>query len=102
MTVSQSRLGRRALAPEDKSERRAAIVQAAGHLLKRSPGGEFPVAELARRAGLAKGTVYLYFRTREEVLLAVHLERVHRMFDAIEGSLAGPNGGAHSAIRATV
>jgi AcrR family transcriptional regulator len=104
MTSGQLKLGprRRAVAPEHKSERRAAIVQAAEALLRRAPGGSFPVDELARRAGLAKGTVYLYFRTREEVLLAVHLARTHRMFDAIEVSLATPKGGAQSAIRATL
>jgi AcrR family transcriptional regulator len=100
MTVSQLRVRRRATAPEDKSERRAAILLAAEALLKRAPAGGFPVEELARRAGLAKGTVYLYFRTREEVLLAVHLARSHRMFDAIEASLAPQEGGAESAIRA--
>jgi AcrR family transcriptional regulator len=102
MTVSQLRAGRRARAPEAKSERRAGIVQAAEALLKRAPGGSFPVEELARRAGLAKGTVYLYFRTREEVLLAVHLSRLHRMFDAIEASLAGERASAEGAIRATL
>lgn len=93
---------RRATAPHHKAERRTEIVQAAEALLKRAPGGSFLVEELARRAGLAKGTVYLYFRTREEVLLAVHLARSHRMFDAIEASLAAPQGSAESAIRATL
>ena len=106
MTTSQLSTARtprrRAVGPEDKSERRAAILQAAEALLRRAPAGGFPVEELARRAGLAKGTVYLYFRTREEVLLAVHLARSHRLFDAIEASLATPQGGAASAIRATL
>ena len=81
---------RRAMHPDDKSERRAAIVRAAEALLRRAPMGAFSVDALARRAGLAKGTVYLYFRTREEVLLAVHAANSRRMFDALERALAAP------------
>ena len=81
----------RAVLPEDKSERRAAIMRAAVALLKLAPQGAFSVEALARKAGLAKGTVYLYFGTREEVLLAVHAERQQLMFDLLEKALAGPN-----------
>ncbi|MBK8065951.1 MAG: TetR family transcriptional regulator [Betaproteobacteria bacterium] len=78
----------RAVAPQDKSERRAAIMRAAEVLLHRKPLGEFSVEELAHRAGLAKGTVYLYFGTREEVLLAVHAERTQQLFDTIEKAVS--------------
>ncbi len=80
----------RAVLPEDKTERRAAILRAAVALLKDAPQGAFSVEELARRAGLAKGTVYLYFGTREEVLLAVHAERQQILFDALEKALTAP------------
>ncbi len=80
----------RAVLPGDKSERRAAILRAADALLKHAPQGAFSVEELARRAGLAKGTLYLYFGTREEVLLAVHAERQQLLFDTLEKALAGP------------
>ncbi|MBS0335654.1 MAG: helix-turn-helix transcriptional regulator, partial [Proteobacteria bacterium] len=71
MNAARTRARTRAILPEDKSERRAAILRAAAGLLKQAPHGAFSVEALARRAGLAKGTVYLYFGTREEVLLAV-------------------------------
>ena len=79
----------RAVLPEDKADRRAAILQAAVGLLKHAPQGTFSVEALARKAGLAKGTLYLYFGTREEVLLAVHAERQQQMFDALEKALGG-------------
>ncbi len=88
MTKSQLKLRRRAVAPKDKTERRAAIVNAAGALLRRDPSATFSVEELARRAGLAKGTVYLYFGTREEVLLALHAQQAQELFDVIERSLS--------------
>jgi AcrR family transcriptional regulator len=105
MTVSQlkRRPRTRAVAPADKSERRVAILRAAEALLHADPGGDFAVEELARRAGLAKGTVYLYFRTREEVLLQVHLERLQGLFDLLESALAGTEvDAAYRAVRATL
>jgi len=93
---------RRAVLPEDKSERRAAIVRAAQELLARAPMGAFSVEELARRAGLAKGTVYLYFGTREEVLLAVHGEHAQRLFAALGAVLDSARGRADAVVRATL
>jgi AcrR family transcriptional regulator len=88
MTKGQLKVRTRAVAPQDKSERRAAIVQAAAALLRRDPSATFSVEELAHRAGLAKGTVYLYFRTREEVLLALHERQSHELFDVVQRALA--------------
>lgn len=88
MTRSQLRPRTRAVAPRDKSERRAAIVRAAAALLQRDPPATFAVEEIARRAGLAKGTVYLYFGSREEVLLAVHAQQAQELFDVVQRALS--------------
>jgi AcrR family transcriptional regulator len=88
------------VAPEDKSERRAAIVRAAEALLRRDPAATFSVEDLARRASLAKGTLYLYFGTREEVLLAVHEKQTHEIFDVVEQALAAPGADGPSVVRA--
>lgn len=88
MTLSQLR---RAITPEAKSARRAAITGAAAALLRENGRADFSMETLAARAGLAKGTVYLYFRTREEVLLAVHEQLVHELFDAFAAALALPD-----------
>jgi AcrR family transcriptional regulator len=99
MTHGQLR-SRRARAPADKSERRAAIVRAAEALLHRNPAADFTVDALARRAGLAKGTVYLYFGSREEVLLALHEKQIHALFAVMERALAAPGADAGSLVRA--
>ena len=83
-----ARVRTRAVLPADKTERRASILRAAADLLQHAPQGAFSVESLACRAGLAKGTVYLYFGTREEVLLAVHAERQQLLFDTLEKALA--------------
>lgn len=92
----------RATAPEAKSERRASILDAAVGLLREAPLGAFSVEALAHRAGLAKGTVYLYFGTREEVLLAVHAEHAQHLFDVLERALAAPKADTRRITRAVV
>ena len=65
-------LRQRAIAVEDKEERRQAILDAAEKLFVRHPERMANVSEVAESAGLAKGTVYLYFASKEEMLLALH------------------------------
>jgi AcrR family transcriptional regulator len=62
----------RAIGVEDKEERRQAILDAAEKLFVKHPDRMANVAEVAQAAGLAKGTVYLYFPGKEEMLLALH------------------------------
>ncbi|MBK6336747.1 MAG: TetR family transcriptional regulator [Betaproteobacteria bacterium] len=73
----------RAMQAEDKQERHAAILDAAERLLARGPQRVASVAEVADEAGLAKGTVYLYFASKEELLLAVHERAIDGFFRAV-------------------
>ncbi len=70
----------RAIQAEDKQERHHAILDAAARLLMRSPDRIANMADVADEAGLAKGTVYLYFPSKEELLLAVHERNVDGFF----------------------
>ena len=91
---------RRAVAPHEKVERRAAIVDAVHELARRDLSASYSVEQLARKAGVAKGTVYLYFKTREEMLLAVHEKHAHELFDVVERALAAPAASARKVVRA--
>ena len=77
----------RAVQAEDKALRRAAILAAAEGLIGSNPENFASVAEVAAAAGLAKGTVYLYFRTKEEIVLAVHAQHSERLFEALAATL---------------
>lgn len=70
----------RAMEAADKRERHDAILDAAERLLLRSRDRVASVAEVAAEAGLAKGTVYLYFPSKEALLLAVHERRIDAFF----------------------
>ena len=62
-------MARQARAPEAKQRRKEEIAQAAFGLFAEKSYAEITVAQVADRAELAKGTVYLYFKTKEEVFL---------------------------------
>ena len=82
----------RALDAHDKEERRGEILDAAERLFLAHPDRMASVAEVAQSAGLAKGTVYLYFPSKEEMLLALHERHVRHFFEALMKKLreAGP------------
>ena len=79
---------KRAFAAEDKAARRRVILQAAAGLFAAGEGELPPVAQVAEAAGLAKGTVYLYFRTKEEIFSALLLEGWGEVVALVEGVFA--------------
>ena len=70
---------KRARSLEDKSFRRQQILDAAAALFQEVGYEGFSVALLASKAGVVKGTLYLYFRTREEVFLALYDQSLNRV-----------------------
>jgi AcrR family transcriptional regulator len=79
----------RAIGDEDKETRRQALLDAAEALFLAHPDRVASVAEVAEAAGLAKGTVYLYFPSKEEMLLSLHERHVARFFAALMRLLSG-------------
>ena len=91
-------VGPRGQRDEHKQGKRDAIVKAARSLFERSPRLDATVAEVAERAGVAKGTVFLYFSSREAIELAVLEGELREWLDALDGEL--DQGGAWSVERA--
>ena len=77
----------RARSNEQKSFRREQILAAAHTLLTETGYDGFAMAPLVRRADVAKGTLYLYFTTREEVLLALCTRYVDQWIEALRPEL---------------
>jgi AcrR family transcriptional regulator len=88
----------RAMAVEDKEERRNAILDAAQGLFLEHPDRMANVAEVAAAAGVAKGTVYLYFPSKEEMLLALHERDAAMFFDDLIALLDSPAAASFDAI----
>jgi AcrR family transcriptional regulator len=76
-----------------RARTRALLVEAAVRLYARKGVGATAIHEIAAEAGVANGTFYNYFRTREEVLEAatVHLaERLHEEISASAREIDDP------------
>lgn len=73
----------RAVDGQDKAARRADILAAARALFIED-GRQLPsAAQIAQAAGLAKGTVYLYFKTKEEIFVALLAEDFAGLLQAV-------------------
>ncbi|MBI1424256.1 MAG: TetR family transcriptional regulator [Gammaproteobacteria bacterium] len=92
----------RAISAAAKFERRNQILQAANELVKRHGLMTISVADVARQAGVAKGTVYLYFKTKEEIYLGLHQLWLDRKFDAFHAMIQDPQPIDGSNIGATM
>ena len=78
----------RAVNDDQRRERRQVLLDAAWQLFKNKPYEQINIVDVARAAKLAKGTVYLYFNTKEALFLAVQEQQLIEWFDALEGELA--------------
>ena len=70
----------RAIHPEDKLRKRESILDAAQYLWVTQTDRLSSMDALAQTTGVAKGTLYLYFRSKEEVLLALHERDMEQFF----------------------
>jgi len=84
----------RACSSSAKEERHAAILKAAAHLFSVREYREVSIGDVAHEAGLAKGTVYLYFKTKETLFLELCANAFRDWFDALDAGFpeksAGP------------
>lgn len=80
---------KRARSNTDKSQRRESILDAAFRLFQQSSFDEISMAHISKEARLAKGTLYLYFKTKEEVFLALEQREFWRWLSWLETEFAG-------------
>ncbi len=80
----------RAIDDTEKAARRQTILDAARELFLSDISGLPSVISIARKAGLAKGTVYLYFKTKEEIFLAILAEDYEALMVEVIALLDNP------------
>ena len=105
MTTSTRR--RRAVSDEDKSQRRDEIMAAAKEVFARKGFHETTIADIAKEAGLAYGSVYWYFDSKDELfhaLMAVEESALRNHVAAALAALGVPaeNVGQEAPLRAAV
>src|SRR5262245_6666341 len=59
--------------------RRACILKAARCVFARQAYADTVVDDIAAQAGIAKGTLYLYFKSKEEIFLAALIEDARQL-----------------------
>lgn len=71
-------------------ERRQAILNAAMKVFAQRGYAAATIREIAREAGIAQGTIYLYFPSKREILLAVYRSMI---LESLEEFMARPGKG---------
>ena len=74
-------INQRARTVEQKAQRRNAVLEAAEKFFLEVGYEAFSMSHLAKNIGLAKGTLYLYFETREEIFLTLYEQSLVRWSD---------------------
>ena len=82
-------INHRARSAYQKALRRQAVLEAAEAYFLEVGFETFSMAQLAKKAGLVKGTLYLYFKTREELFLTLYEQSLTRWAQVFIGCLSG-------------
>ncbi|MBI4927729.1 MAG: TetR/AcrR family transcriptional regulator, partial [Anaerolineae bacterium] len=78
----------RAMDDLEKAERRQQILSCAADWFDSHSFEQISMQQVAQHCGMAKGTLYLYFSTREEVFLALLEEEFVLWFNALSARLS--------------
>ena len=78
----------RSLKEKQRQEREALILQAAEDVLVEKGYYETSIDEIASRVGIAKGTVYLHFPSKEDLVVAILERNMQKLVDIIETAAA--------------
>ncbi len=81
--------GRRKAATE---QRRCSILKAARTVFARQGYADTVVEDIAAEAGIGKGTLYLYFPSKEQIYLSALLEQARQLDFDSRAALASPGG----------
>ena len=83
-------INQRARSAEQKALRRQAVLEAAEAYFLEVGYEAFSMAQLAKKAGLVKGTLYLYFKTREELFMTLYEQSLNRWTQVFVRYLSEP------------
>ncbi len=88
---------RRSLKERQRQEREELILQASEEVLLEKGYQDTSMDEIAARVGIAKGTLYLHFASKEDLVIALVEREMQGFLRVIENTLA-----SHTTARATL
>jgi TetR/AcrR family transcriptional regulator len=83
-------INQRARSAEQKALRRQVVIEAAEIYFLEVGYEAFSMAQLAKKSGVAKGTIYLYFKTREDLFLSLYEQSLIRWSQIFISYLSDP------------
>jgi TetR/AcrR family fatty acid metabolism transcriptional regulator len=75
-----------------KITKREAIIQAAIEVFSKSNFQSSSIAEIAQKANVAEGTIYQYFKNKEDLFFSIPVEKTKEFSRELELHLQGING----------
>lgn len=75
-------------AREPRGDKRERILEAAVRVFASKSFYTATVAEIAREAGVADGTIYLYFKNKDDLLIRLFEERMEEINEGIRAAIA--------------
>jgi AcrR family transcriptional regulator len=105
--VSTTTRRRRAVSDEDKSQRRDEIMAAAKEVFARKGFHDTTIADIAKQAGLAYGSIYWYFDSKDELFHALMAVEEGALRNHVAAALAAvgvpaENAGEEAPLRTAV
>jgi len=76
-------------AQRKKPNKRALITDAAVEVFAERGFHQARISDIAKRAGVADGTIYLYFRNKEDLLLSIFEEKMDYLLSGLREALDG-------------
>jgi TetR/AcrR family transcriptional regulator, fatty acid metabolism regulator protein len=90
-------------ATDDRAAKRDRILDAAERVFAQRGFYAAKVADIAREAGVADGTIYLYFKNKDDLLISLfesRMERVNQILATAIATAARPRDQLHAFVRA--
>src|SRR5215510_8357045 len=72
----------------ERNDKRERILAAAERVFARRGFFAARVSEIAKDAGVADGTIYLYFRSKDDLLICLFEHRMKQVNDALRAAIA--------------
>jgi TetR/AcrR family fatty acid metabolism transcriptional regulator len=69
-----------------KDEKKVKIINVATALFAKKGFADTSMLEIAKKAGVAEGTVYEYFHNKENILIRIPHEKLSELYDTISGN----------------
>jgi TetR/AcrR family transcriptional regulator, fatty acid metabolism regulator protein len=78
----------RSLKEKQRQERESLILQVAEEVLLEKGYTETSIDEIAARVGIAKGTVYLHFPSKEDLVVTIFALNMQTLLEGVDGIIA--------------